>query len=78
MVVPDLYTWSNEIDAPDQIKAMELLFNETYTCELFKSKNLKQFNFINSSAWLRLKQNTKIGLHTHTPHPPHHKLFEGF
>ena len=27
---------------------------------------------------LELKLNTKIGLHTHSTHPPHHKLFEGF
>ena len=52
------------------ITSREYFPQEQFTLKFY----FKFICFSNCSAWLRLKLNTKIGLHTHHHHPPPHKL----
>ena len=66
----DLTKWSNQGEIS---KTYQLLSNWASNL-IFGKRNCKS----NQLVKLELKLNTTLGLQTHPPHPPHHKLFEGF
>ena len=66
---------------PDQINSVSIFFSDPPPQ---RDNGILEWSLIlfedidNCSAWLRLKLNTKIGLHTHHPPPAPHKLLGSY